>query len=313
MKKLILFFNRFKHNFSYVLLGYLLFCIFVVTSAKGEDYQKAAIIVSREIKPYFEALEGIDDEFSNYSNITFEVFFLEKFQGKSITALKNNLNNSEFGIFVGIGPEALKFLWIDNEIKKPIIFSMVLHPEKIMGDKSCGIPLSLPIDILIKDIKQSLPSIKNIGLLFDSLNNDDFFQSASKYSQTFSINIIPLRVSSKKDIPSVLKSHWKDIDGIWMIPDSTTISESIIQYLIKESLLKKKIVIGYNKFFFESGSALAFVFDYKAIGIQTAKYASHILFAEDTKCEKKNPHYRIHLNENLLKKLGIIYIDKNNE
>lgn len=39
------------------------------------------------------------------------------------------------------------------------------------------------------------------------------------------------------------------MDALWLIPDRTVISESIVKYVIKEAFLRKVPVIGYNRFF----------------------------------------------------------------
>ena len=105
----------------------------------------------------------------------------------------------------------------------------------------------------------------------------------------------------------MLKDHWGDVDALWLIPDRTVISESIIKYVIKESLFKVVPVIGYNRFFYESGAALAFVFNYEELGRQCAVEALKALSGGG--CGKTTPFFHVWINTRVLKKLGIPVIE----
>jgi putative ABC transport system substrate-binding protein len=117
------------------------------------------------------------------------------------------------------------------------------------------------------------------------------------------LKIVPLEVSSKKNIPIVLQQHWEGLDALLLIPDRTVISESLVKYIIKQAISEGVAVVGYNRFFYESGAALAFVFDYKEIGEQTARLAFRIL-AGDV-CEREDPIFHTWLNSRVIKTLGI--------
>ena len=97
--------------------------------------------------------------------------------------------------------------------------------------------------------------------------------------------------------------HWKEIDVLWLIPDRTVISESIVQHIIKEALFNRVPVIGYNRFFYESGAAFSFVFDYIELGKQTAKLAIDMLSGKA--CQKNNPVFHAWLNPRVISRLGI--------
>lgn len=290
--------------------------ILTVVSA-GEDIPSAkiAILVSRDIKPYMEAAEGLsimtDGEWrretfhSDISPVT-EIFSLEKYKGKSLEFLKKTLITEGFDLFIAVGPEALSFVSTEfQDSKNKILYTMVLNPEEIAdnSDELCGIPLKIPISTQIHEIKKSLPCLKNLGLLYDPLYNSSFFKEANKNGVSADLNIIPLEVSSKKDIPQILQKYFNQIDSLWIIPDRTVVSESIIQYIIKEAVLNKIPVIGYNRFFYESGAALAFVFDYGQIGRDTAKMALKLL--TEKKCHKEDPEFKTLINSRVIQKLDI--------
>ena len=62
-------------------------------------------------------------------------------------------------------------------------------------------------------------------------------------------------------------------------------------------------VIGYNKFFYESGAALAFTLDYRRIGEQTGRMAVDILSGME--CKRELPTFHTWINERVIQKLGM--------
>jgi putative ABC transport system substrate-binding protein len=235
-----------------------------------------------------------------------EVFSYENFSGKKQNLLIENLNEGSFDLFVAIGPEASRFLQMQlPEKRPPILYSMVLNPEQVLekGENICGVSLSVPIARQLSEISMVAPSIKKIGLIYDPGHNEGFMAEAKKEAAAFDIEVVPLKVTERKNIPAALHSGLDLVDGIWMIPDRTIISESIVQYIIKEALLRKKPTIGYNKFFFESGSLISFVLEYREIGKQAADIA--VYFLSGNSCSKQPPRFQTWVNRKVAEKIEI--------
>ncbi|MBW1870213.1 MAG: hypothetical protein JRI73_13340, partial [Deltaproteobacteria bacterium] len=203
---------------------------------------RVAIVVSKNIRPYLEAVEGFESGLADNTDIKTEVFNLEKLEDKERVDLFRGQGVKEFALFVAVGPEAALAVWrgLGKEGASRIYF-MVLNPEKVLGPKEggCGIPLNIPVQTQIEMIGRGLPSVRRLGLLYDTEHNTDFFRKAAGAASLSGLTVVPLRISSKKDIPSVLKRQWKDMDALWFIPDRTVISESIVKYVIKEAFLSK--------------------------------------------------------------------------
>ena len=272
---------------------------------------KVAVFVSRDIRPYIEAVEGMSLVLAKSANVKVEVFSLEKFKGKSRGLLIESLTKEKFALFVAVGPEAVSFASEEAALGKTAwLYSMVLNPPKVSGytETACGVPLDITAQKQLEMIAQGLTAVKRLGLLYDPRYNADFFVKASTEATSLNLKIVPLKVSSKKDIPAVLKQNWGNIDALWLIPDQTVISESIVQYIIKEALFRKTPVIGYNRFFYESGAALAFVFNYEELGRQVGRLAANVLIGKA--CEKELPVFRVWQNLRVINKLGISVPEK---
>ncbi len=279
---------------------------FMAWPGSAAEPAKIAVLVSRKILPYMEATEALSSALSAEPSVDVEVFTYEKFSGKGTDLLKERLEKGGFNLLIAVGPEAARFC--RNQFPEPkmtIVYSMVLNPDEILnaGNAICGVSLSIPVKFQLNRISLALPTVKRLGLIYDPFFNADFFSEARRQGLTAGIEIVALKVSSKKEIPKVLKDSLSQIDGLWLIPDRTVISESIIQYIIKEALLKEKPTIGYNRFFYESGAVLAFIFDYHELGQQTAEMVLNVL--SNGFCGNFPPSFHTWVNVRVAEKLDI--------
>ncbi len=272
---------------------------------------RVAVLVSRDIRPYIEASEGMSVVLAESAGAKTQVFSLEKFKGKSRDVLLESLAQERFDLAVAVGPEAVRFAVEEAALEKtPWLYSMVLNPPKVSGraDGGCGVPLDIPVKRQLETVIQGLPGVSRVGLLYDPRYNTELLLKAQAEAPSLNARIVPLKVSAKKDIPAILRQHWDAIDALWLIPDQTVISESIVQYIIKEALFKKIPVIGYNRFFYESGAAMSFVFSYEELGRQTGRMAANLLAGKS--CEKEPPVFHAWLNLRVTDKLGVTVADR---
>lgn len=294
------------------LIWILCLSCFLVPDARATQQKttEVAVLISRNIKPYIEAFEGFKSTFQENGKKRLSVFILEEFKDKNQLRLRKKLNEGKINLIVCIGPEAARFSWNNSDSLPNALYTMVLHPEKIIKQPllDCGISMDIPLRVQIQEISKVFPTIRKIGLLYDPEFNELLVNQIGEAASIYDIQIVPLKVTSRKKITSTLKKNWDRIDGLWMIPDRTVISESIVQYIIKKALLKKKAVIGYNRFFYKSGAVMAFVFNYKDLGIQAANMASGIL--SGIPCRKTDPEFHVWLNLKMIQKLGLSVPEK---
>jgi putative ABC transport system substrate-binding protein len=289
---------------------FLLIALFILpfaapdTLAEEPEKHAVAVFVSQEIRPYLEALDGLTDLLAGKPEIFVDVFHLEKVSSEG-KELVGQLSRKEYGAYVAIGPIAARFLWEDLRPEKGTsLYSMVLNPERMIpgGAAACGISLNLPAGMQLEAIHKILPGARRIGLLFDPVHNSGFRDQAREGTPP-GVSLVPVAVSSRRDIPAVLKRNFAEVDALWLVPDRTITTESLIQYIIRESIYNKVPVIGYNRFFYESGAVLSFIFDYREIGSQSGEEVLQVLSGHP--CSRKPPLYRIWLNEKVAKSMGI--------
>ena len=284
-------------------VAFLVLCGLPPVYGKPALAGNVAIVLSKDIKPYLEAVEGLESGLGD--DVKTRLFRLDELEAKGLAGPFPGEEAEDVALIAAVGPEAAQYVW-DRMGKGavPKIYCMVLNPEKVVGveEKACGIPLNIPVHAQVAMISQGLPSVKRVGLLYDPKHNAGFLQQAAAAAASLNLTIVPLSVSSKRDIPSVLEDRWDLLDALWLIPDRTVISESIVAYLIKEAFLQNIPVIGYNRFFYETGAALAFVFDYRELGRQCAQEVLRMLSGEG--CRETPPRFHAWVNGKMIEKLG---------
>lgn len=268
---------------------------------------RVVLVVSAHIRPYIEALDGLRGELDRVISAEVEVVTLDRFdETAGMDLARRMVLEKPTDLVAAIGPEAASLVWgAFSDSPFPRIYSLILNPENVVGPKdvAAGISLNISPAVQLQMIRQALPSLHRIGIFYDPAHNRAFYEAASTAAADLSLELVPMVVSERKDIPFLLQQCFDALDGIWLIPDRTVISESIARYIIKQSVLEKIPVIGYNQFFYDSGAALAFVFDYAALGRQTAGRIVEAL--KKRKTGAHSPVFEVWLNPAVLDKAGI--------
>jgi len=277
------------------------------STARQQDSYQAFALVSRHIKPYMDALDGLHSALADSRKVELKTRILDSQDIENPAGVKRELSSAGPDMLVSIGPEAARLGEnLSRELGIPMVYTMVLNPDVLFEDNKspcCGISLHIPVFHQLMDMSKALPEIKKVGLLFNPESNSAFFARAGILGQMTGLEIIPLEVSSSRQVPEVLEDHWEHIDALWMVPDRTVSSEALIEHIIKEALYHGKPVVGYNRFFYDSGAVLAFVLDYEQIGEQTAELALSRLHGRPGR--QPVPAYQVLINRRTASSLGL--------
>jgi putative tryptophan/tyrosine transport system substrate-binding protein len=272
--------------------------------AESPQVFKAVVLVSQDIRPYLQAADGFERELKSMASVEIDRFTLDEERKGLQDPLRKKIGEGRYDLLFAVGPEAMSFLWNmewDAEVKK--VYSMVLNPSQVVSGKACGIPLNIPMTSQMFAISRAFPSLHRLGILYDPQYNSTFVEKAREEGISIGVEIVPLPVSSKKEISAALDLNLRGLDGLWLIPDATVISESLVEFIIKSALYKNVPVIGYNRFFYKSGAALSFILDYEESGEAAARLSLELLSGKA--CGETSPPFQTWLNLRVVKALGI--------
>ncbi|MFW5730446.1 MAG: ABC transporter substrate-binding protein [Desulfonatronovibrionaceae bacterium] len=268
----------------------------------------AAILVSRHIRPYMEALEGLSQGLTDTDELSHEVHILDKYDLEHQELTSSEIAGSRPDLLISIGPEATSLAWdLSAELQVPVIYSMVLNPEDLgragPGSRGCGISLNIPPEIQLEKITSVLPGVRRLGVLFDPAINSARIRAIQDQAASHAVQVVPLSVESAGALPGVLEQGLGMVDALWLIPDETVISQALVKYIIREGIYQGIPSIGYNRFFYDSGAAAAFVLDFHEIGQQTAHMAREWLVSGN--CIRMIPSFEVLVNTRVLDKMDL--------
>ncbi len=270
----------------------------------------AVILTSSNIIPYASCVEGIKETLSQYSIKTIDI---EKDLARGREALED-YRGREPRIVIAVGTQATIVL---SEFQNfPLrLFCMMKNPEKELGPAGLysGVRFSIPPSLQITTIKEAFPERTRVGIFYSKEYNQNVFDEYTREARSMDMTIVGFPITTANDIPKILKSKDFRIDVLLIIPErkimstrSMATTTKVIEYLIEESIRKRIPVVGYNRWFAGNGALLAFIVDYRDVGLQTGEMAERKLRQnEEGQIEIVFPRIRVFVNLKAANKLGV--------
>ena len=155
----------------------------------------------------------------------------------------------------------------------PSIFCMVIDPGKYQLTKShmAGIALEVPFSNQMATLREVLPRVKRVGVLYNPLKTGRIMEAAKSQAKVIGIELVPRVVSSEKDVPATLRVLVPDIDALWLLPDSTVLTADSFHFLLQTTLEANIPVVGFSSDLVRKGALLSVHFHYEDVGRQVAR------------------------------------------
>jgi putative tryptophan/tyrosine transport system substrate-binding protein len=258
---------------------------FASTSSAREPV--IAVITSRQIKPYQDALSGFEGEFkSNEYKISEYRYDLEQSRSKEPGLIKE-INNLKPALIFVIGTEASEFAK-DNFKDSSIIFSMVLNPVKNgivksltdPGNNMTGVALDISPETQFRKLKEMLPKINRIGVIYDR-KEKTWIKDIELAAKSINLSVVGKPIDSASDIPAMLDEISQEADCLWAQVDPQIYNAQSSQYILLNLLRNKKPLMAFSSQYVKAGALLALECDYNDIGRESAKMAIKVLNGEN--------------------------------
>lgn len=234
-----------------------------------------AILKSSNIKAYTDAVDGFKAAAPNGS--TFEEYDLDGDldRGRKL-ARKIRASNAALVLAVGLKAALAAKLEI---VDTPIIYVMVLDPSKhdLTAPNMTGILLEVPLDRQLGAIRSLLPGQRRVGVLYDPSKTSAVVEEARRQAKAYGLELVAVQVSSEKDVPASLRTLLPTVGALWLVPDSTVLTDESLRYILNTALDQKVPVIGFSPEFARSGALLSLSANYGDIGRQAGGLARRIL------------------------------------
>jgi putative tryptophan/tyrosine transport system substrate-binding protein len=280
-----------------LLLIYLFSLLFSATDALASD---VLILQSMRVKPFEDALAG----FRKVCKGTAKTIVVSDAEGIDINSM---VRNHRPELIVAIGAEALSRLRKIREI--PVIYLMVLNPEKITGagNNFVGINMIVPPERYLNLMEKLRPKRLKVGVLYDPAKSGTFMKRILRTAAAMGIEITTMEVHSPKEVPEMFTRMKSSFNLLWMLPDSTVVTPETVEFLLLQTMENGMPVVTFAGKYVENGALVSLDIDDYDLGRQAGEMANKILGGaaipelSDTDARKSV----LKVNNNVAKKLGI--------
>jgi len=191
---------------------------------------------------------------------------------KIIKKIRKSLKSDIPKVIFTMGAPATK-LAREGITDVPIAYCMVVNPEKkgFVGDNISGISQDVPISIQLNQLKRLIPTVKNVGIIYDPENSDNIIEEANQATSELALNLIAYKISSSKEVPRAVRNIISEIDALLVITDSTVINKDSFKFIITTTLENKIPTVIYNEYLVKAGFLFSMTPDHASIGKQAGK------------------------------------------
>lgn len=248
-----------------------------------------AVVVSSHIRPFVQAMNGFRSKMSEPMVLSYV--------DSNPELVRHRLLSGRFELVIAIGPAAARMVCKDTSAQARKLYLMVLDPWELLGRSAlCGVHLRISPLQQFRMITERMGPGRRVGVLYNPAENGQWIVNASAVAPIAHVSLVPVKVGKREDVSQAFSDAARTIDTLLFIPDSTVISEAMVTYLVKNALLKGIAPVGYNRFFLETGSVMAFVIDYEKCGEVGAGVAMDILAGRS--CSMLPPPFEVGWNRN---------------
>lgn len=192
--------------------------------------------------------------------------------------LARKIRAADPALVFAVGLKAAKAAQLEL-VDIPVVYAMVLDPSKygLNASNMTGVLMEIPMERQLTMIKTLLPRLKHIGTLYDPSKTATLIEEARRLLKPNGAELVPIQLSSERDVPAALRSLLPLIDALWLVPDSTVLTDESLRFILNAALEARVPVVGFSREFARSGAVLCLSVNYSDIGRQAGQLARKIL------------------------------------
>ncbi len=233
-----------------------------------------AVLKSSDLSAYNDSFEGLRDVLEN---VDVHEYVLEGEKGKGEGVIEEMLQTQP-KVVVSIGAKAGELC--SRKIQDiPIVFTMVNDLEKygLMKKNITGVLMEVSPESQFAIVRSVFPFLKNVGVIYDPSKTGRMIQEGKKAAKKAGFILVASEVRSRGEVGAVVNSILKTIEALWIVPDSTVVSEESVHYLLTRTLEVKVPVIAYSEDYVKAGAFMAIFPDYIEMGREAGKLVKKII------------------------------------
>ncbi len=238
--------------------------------------EEVAILKSAEISAYTEAIQA----YKSHLPPSFEVGLEYSLQGDMSKGrnLARRIRASDADIVLAVGLKAALAAKLEI-LDIPVVFCLVLDPAQygLPTKNMVGLSLEIPLEQQLKSLQTIVPKLSRLGVLFDPEKTQGMKTRLEEEAEPLGLQIIAQEVGSEQEVAASLRALSSSIDALWLLPDSTVLTESTLDFLVSTTLEANIPVSGFSSGLVQSGVVVGTYLKYADIGQQAATLSQDLV------------------------------------
>ena len=263
--------DRFRQRLSWTLIA-LLCLLFSTGLASATD---VVILKSSDIAAYNQAISGFKAALP--SDVVLAEYDLQGDLEKG-RKLARKIRAADPALVFAVGLKAAKAAQLEI-VDIPVVYAMVLDPAKygLNAPNVTGVLMEIPMERQLIMIKSLLPRLKHVGTLYDPSKTATLIEDARRLLKSNGTELVPIPLNNERDVPGALRTLLPSIDALWLVPDSTVLTDESLRFILNTALEERVPVVGFSREFARSGALLCLSVNYGDIGRQAGQLTRKIL------------------------------------
>lgn len=261
------------------LLYLILLVLLLAGYSSGANRTIIAVIKSKDIAPYNQAMEGFEEYLKGKGVNPWIVPYDIEGDDRKAAQIIDEVRQKRPDLILTLGTAATEAAAARiNDI--PIVFSVVLNPSVnniLRRGNITGVSMDIPFLTQFEVLKSAVPGIKRIGMLYNPAETGYVVDSARAAAERIGITLIAVSVASEKEVPSKLEEISRKIDVLYMIADSSVYTPKSTEFILVYTLKRGIPFIGLSEKYVKAGALLALSWDYNDLGMQAGELGYRII------------------------------------
>ena len=284
--------DRFRRSLSWTVIA-LVCLLFSPGLASATD---VVILKSSDIAAYNQAISGFKAALPN--DVVLAEYDLQGDLEKG-RKLTRKIRAADPALVFAVGLKAAKAAQLEI-VDIPVVYAMVLDPAKygLNAPNMTGVLMEIPMERQLIMIKSLLPRLKHVGTLYDPSKTATLIEDARRLLKSNGTELVPIPLNNERDVPGALRTLLPSIDALWLVPDSTVLTDESLRFILNTALEERVPVVGFSREFARSGALLCLSVNYGDIGRQAGQLTRKILDGHVSLPAKPLPPDRIEMSLN---------------
>jgi putative ABC transport system substrate-binding protein len=167
----------------------------------------------------------------------------------------------------------------------PSVFAMVVNPRDsgLIDEqgKSCenmaGVSLDVPIERQFSFMKEIVPKLKTVGMLYDAESKEWLKNEAQKAADAMGLTLKAVAVKPPYDVESAINNDLKGVDVLWASIDPKIYNANTAKSVLLSTLRMKLPFMAFTSKYVKAGALVALECDYIGVGRQAADIARSVI------------------------------------